>query len=237
MLRRIPRRGQGGFTIVETLIVILLIGIATAVFSPFMFGVFRRERMRSVVREVYSIVLAARMQAVKRNTRVVVFFDLPKHRVISWAENAPFNFTQDVGEPTLTEFELPKQIDFQYHGGAIDDADAVSFDKYIANAALVDMIVYQGDGTLLAPSATNSGLPLRPGSVTTAVPSGSANVKTGGGHARGVYISDPEGNTFRISVDDFGSSGRASLLKFLPTSQGGLGGEIDYVPAPWQWTQ
>jgi type II secretory pathway pseudopilin PulG len=174
---------------IETLIVILLIGIATAVFSPFLFGVFRRERMRSVVREVYSTVLAARMQAVKRNTRVIVFFDLPNHRVISWAENAPFIF------------------------------------------------VYQADGTLFAPTATNSGLPVRPGSVTMAVPAGSANVKTGGGHARGVYISDPELNTFRISVDDFGSSGRASLLKFLPTADGGLGGELDYVPPPWKWTQ
>jgi len=42
-------------------------------------------------------------------------------------------------------------------------------------------------------------------------------------------------NTFRISVDDFGPVGKASLLKWVPTSEGANAGEVNYVPSPWGW--
>ena len=57
-------------------------------------------------------------------------------------------------------------------------------------------------------------------------------------NCRGIYISDKaaggdeDQNIFRISVDDFGPSGHASLLKWLPDDQGGNKGETDFVPPP-----
>jgi len=36
-------------------------------------------------------------------------------------------------------------------------------------------------------------------------------------------------------VEDFGRTGRASLLKWLPTSDGDNAGENNYVPGPWVW--
>ncbi len=235
------RRSSRGFTLVETLIVIALIAITSLVAAPFIQGYIRRERLRSCVREVYSIVLAGRMQAVKRNAQVLIQFDLPNHRVISWADNLPYNYVQDAGENTISSYSVPKNIYFRAapNGGAVDDADSVAFDTYVGNPARLDMIVWRGDGTILPPQAGNSQAPARPTSYTSVVPSGSINC-TGG--CRGVYLSDQpltgdvaNRNTFRISVDDFGPVGKASLLKWVPTSEGANAGEVNYVPSPWGW--
>ena len=229
----------------ETLIVIALIGIMAAIVGPFIQRIVRRERLRSSVREIYSIVLAARMQAAKRNAQTIVWFDLANHRVVAWAENLPYNFTQDAGEVVFAQYEVPKYIYFRFapNGSAVDSASAVALDTYNGNALLTDMIVFQGDGTLLPPGAVNSQQPVRPSSYSATVPYGSVNCNSGAG-ARGVYMSDEQTtgdvddrNVFRVSVDDFGSTGKASLLKWIPTSEGGNAGEFDYVPPPWQWAR
>lgn len=244
MSRNRLRNGSSGFTIIETLIVIVLIGITAVVCLPLINSTLRHERLRSTVREVYSIVLAARMQAVKRNTNVVVFFDLPNHNVTSWAETAPFNFVQDVGETTIQQYHVPDFVYFNFAptGLSVNSPSAVAFDTYQGSAAKVNMVVFQGDGTLVAPQDAGSVRPLRPTAYTATVPNGSVNCNAAGGYARGIYMSDMttigdvnDRNTFRISVDDFGSSGKASLLKWLPTSEGGNAGEYDYVPSPWKW--
>ncbi len=244
---RFPRgRRSPGFTLIETLIVIALIAITSLLAAPFITGYIRKERLRSSVREVYSIVLAGRMQAVKRNAQVIIQFDLTNHRVISWADNPPYNYVQDAGpvppaEDTISSYSVPKNIYFRAapNGAAVDDAAAVSFDSYAGNPARVDMIVWRGDGTVLPPQAANSQRPARPTTYTAVVPAGSINCIGG---CRGIYMSENQltgdvnnRNVFRISVDDFGATGKASLLKWVPTSEGANSGEVNYVPSPWTW--
>lgn len=228
---------------IETLVVLVLAGILAAISAPFIQRTVRHERLRSSVREVYAIVLAGRMQAVKRNTQVVVKFDLANRTVYSFADNLPYNYVRDAGEEMLSVYRVPEWIYFRQAptGAAVDDAAAVAFDRYNGNAALVDMIVFRGDGTILPPQSGASVRPVKPGTFTATVPTGSVDCNGGAG-CRGVYMSDepltgdtPNRNTFRISVDDFGASGRASLLKWISTPEGGNGGEANYVPAPWNW--
>lgn len=244
MSRNRGRNRSRGFTIIETLIVIVLIGITALLVLPLVNSTLRHERLRSTVREVYSIVLAARMQAVKRNTNVIVAFDLPNHDITSWAENLPLNFARDPGELILQSYHVPDFVYFRFApvGLGVNSQSSVAFDTYQGNAAFVDMVIFQGDGTLLAPQAAGSGRPLRPSAYTATVPNGSVNCNSGGGRARGIYMSDTtttgdvdDRNTFRISVDDFGSTGKASLLKWLPSPAGGNAGEYNYVPGPWKW--
>jgi prepilin-type N-terminal cleavage/methylation domain-containing protein len=235
------RRSVRGFTLAELVVVMALFGFAAVVGGPFIFRIMKRERLRSTASEIYSQVLATRMQAVKRNVPVVLFIDLPNRQIISWAEVAPFDFVQGGNEPTISQWNMPAWLIFSFApGGATDGANAVSFDTYLGKGALVDRIIFQGDGTLLQPQAANSAQPARPGTYTATVPSGSINCVAN--QCRGIYISDqdqaadPHRNVFRISVDDFGISGKASLLMYLPTSSGGNGGETDYVPGnPWPW--
>ena len=105
------------------------------------------------------------------------------------------------------------------------------------------MIVWRGDGTILPPQDAGSKAPRRPTAYTAAVPSGSIDCNPGQ-NCRGIYLSDNDltgdvnnRNTFRISVDDFGATGKASMLKWLPTPEGGNAGEVNYVPSPWKWYQ
>lgn len=229
---------------IEMLVVLVIAGVLAAISAPFIERIIRHERLRSAVREVYSVVLAARMNAVKRNAQVIVKFDLANRTIYSWADNLPYNYTQDAGEDTLSIYSVPAWIYFRQapNGSGVDSASAVAFDTYNGNVGLVDMIIFRGDGTILPPQSAVSARPLKPGTFTATVPSGSIDCNAAGGICRGVYMSDqplgganPDHNTFRISVDDFGSSGRASLLKWISTAEGGNGGEANYVPAPWNW--
>ena len=246
-LRRMSRNAAG-FTMIETLIVLMMAGLVAVIATPFIQSTIRHERLRSSVREVYSIILAARMQAVKRNTRVIVWFNLAAtpHEVISWAENQPFDFIQNANEPTLTRYEVPPYVHFRMApvGLAVDSPSAVAFETYGGDATITDKLIYQGDGTLLNPECGDCVRPLYPTTYTAMVPRGSVNVNAPpNNRARGIYMSDNvttgdvnDRNTFRISVDDFGQTGRATLLKWLPTPAGGNAGEYDYVPQPWSWS-
>ncbi len=231
---------------IELVIVIAILGIIAAISIPTFMRFVRRERLRAPVREVHSIVMAARMQAAKRNQQVIVAFDLANHRVTSWADNLPYNYVQNAGEVMLSDYHVPDKVVFRMapNGGAVNDADAVGFDTYLGIGARVDMIIFRPDGTILPPEAPNSIRPVLPGSppgsaYTATVPAGSVNCAAG---CRGVYMSDndstgdfPNRNTFRISVDDTGSTGRVTLLKWLPSSEGGNAGEVNFVPGPWRW--
>lgn len=236
------RRGVRGFTLAELVVVIGIIGILLTITAPFIFRIFKRERLRSAVQEVYSQVLAARMQAVKRNGTVVVFVNLATRDVTTWQDLAPNNYSQDVGEPTILQYRVPEFVVFSFApGGATNDAQAISFDRYAGNAAIVDKIIFQGDGSLLQPQAANSARPAKPGAYTAKVAMGSINCVAS--QCRGIYMTDrdssfdPARNVFRISVDDFGTSGKASLLKYLPGAFGGRAGETNYVPGPWVWNE
>ena len=234
-----------GFSLAELIIVGGFLAVMMLIGAPLIFRIFKREKLRSAVQEVYTQVLAARMQAVRRNVPVVMFINLtsPPRDITTWADLPPNNYIQDAGEPTINRWHIPEFVVFSFApGGATGDAKSISFDQYIGNSALVDRIIFLGDGTLLAPQAANSVQPARPGTYTTTVPLGSANCA--GNQCRGIYMSDrdssfdPNRNVFRISVDDFGSSGKASLTKYLPLSLGGNAGETDYVPgSPWIWNE
>lgn len=217
-----------GFTTIEVAVVVALVAIVTSVTLPQLSRAMRHARLRSAVREIYAAVLATRMQAVKRDSQVVMFVDVRLGRVRTWADKTPYNYTQDANEPTINSYTIPKYVYVQ----------RVVFDTYGGDKKIKDMIVFQGDGTLVDPQKKGVKQAVRPTPYTKSVPPGSVDCK---GNCRGIYISDKADsdeaiqNIFRISVDDFGSSGRASLLKKITKEQGGNNGETNYVPPPWTW--
>ncbi len=239
-LRR--RAGKRGLTMIELTVALAIAAILLLFVAPYLFRIYRRERLKSAVREVHAVVLATRMEAVKRNRNAVLFVDVANRRIFSWTENLPYNFVQDAGEGTIHEYMLPGFVILRYPpDGPVDGPNAVAFDMYNGDAALVDRVVFRGDGTLVDPQAVNSKPPQKPDSP---VPYLSVDCKVrsgpGPGECRGIYLTDrtttaDEQNTFRISVNDYGQSGKVSLLKWLPQSQGGGGGEENFVPPPWTW--
>jgi Tfp pilus assembly protein FimT len=238
--RTFPSRGQAGFTAIEMIAVVVIGILMTAVAAPYVSRIFRRQRLMTVVREIESLVLASRMQAVRRNQQVVLKIDPANHAAWNWAD-VNNDFTQNAGEPTINQYTIPDYVFFRQapNGAGVNSQSAVAFDTYNGNTALVDMVVFQGNGTIIAPQNGSSQAPSRPSPYTAKVPHGSVDCSP---RCRGIYIADspsgtnqPDRNCFRISVDDLGSTGRVSLLKWLPASRGANGGEVDYVPPPWEW--
>ena len=238
------KRPGGGLSkrAVEAMVAIIVAGIVCLLAGPYLYRLYRRERLRSAVQEISTTIIAARLKAVKQNRQVILWVDPARRLALAWADDPPDNFVQDPGEPTILRFRLRSEVFLRYapSGDRVDGANAVAFDGYRGNPNLVDRIVFRPDGTLVAPEDPNSKAPRR-ATVTASVPYGSIDCNPGDS-CRGIYVSDrpdsgPEANrnTFRVSVSDFGPTGRVTVLKWLPASQGGNPGETNYVPPPWKW--
>ena len=234
--RRLSRRGA------ESLVALTVACIVVLLAGPYLYRLWRRERLRVAAPEIYTLVVAERLKAVKMNQQVVMWIDPKTRLVVGWGDSPPYNFVQDAGEATVMRFRIRSGVFFRYapSGSEVNGPDSVAFDTYRGDPEIADRIVFHPDGTLEPPQDPNSKPPLRPGSTTAGVAYGSINCNPDS--CRGIYISDkpaggPEANrnTFRISVNDFGPTGRVSLLKWLPLSEGGSPGEANYVPPPWKW--
>ena len=229
---------EGGFTSVE-MIVSTAIVVSVFVFTlAYLHTIFRRERTKSAIREVFSLVLESRLHAVRRDANVILHVDLAKREVTTWADSPPGNLVRDASERVLRSVPMPTGLSVRAITGPVDGPDGVAFDAYGGDASLVDRIVFRSNGGLLLPQAGNSRPPTRPATHNSSVPARSVNCLDA--VCRGIYLADratggPNRNLFRISVDDFGRVGKASLLKWLPPEHGGNSGEQDFVPPPWKW--
>jgi prepilin-type N-terminal cleavage/methylation domain-containing protein len=238
MHSRRPRHSEQGLTAIEVLVALAIVGAVCLFTSAYLHTILRRERTKAIVREISSMVLSARMQAIRRDCNVVVHVDPVAHDITTWVDGLPLNLVRDPGETVLRYYRLPASVSLRSVSGGLDGPDSVAFDQYANDAALVDRIVFRADGSLLVPQAPNSLPPDRPVTYTENVPPLSVNCRLTG--CRGVFVADrrdggPSRNLFRVSVDDFGKTGKTSLLKWLPPEQGGNGGERNFVPPPWKW--
>ena len=236
--RRTRRYSERGLTAIEVLVALAILASVCLFTSAYLHTILKRERMKATVREISTLVLAARMQAVRRDCNVVLHIDPVARDMTSWADSLPLNLNRDPGERVLSYFRLPATVSLRSVSGKVDGPDSVSFDGYENDAALVDRIVFRANGSLVVPRAANSRPPDRPLTYSANVPPMSVNCRLTG--CRGVFVADRRDgglsrNLFRVSVDDFGRTGKTSLLKWLPPEEGGNGGERNFVPPPWKW--
>lgn len=224
------------------MVAIIVASIVCLLAGPYLYRLWRRERLRVAAQEVYTLVLAARLKSVKLNEQIVLWINPPTRLIVAWADTSPPNFVQDPGEPTVLHLRLRSGVFFQSpNGDEVNGPDSVAFDGYGGDREIVDRVVFRPDGNLLAPQGSNSKAPMKPAAHTGTVPYGSINCNPAN-TCRGVYISDrartdplASPNTFRVGVADFGPTGRVSILKWLPPSEGGNPEENNFVPPPWKW--
>jgi len=67
------RLPYGGFSLVELLVVVAILGLVAAAAAPWLVRMGRRTRLRAAAAEIQSTLLAARMRAVKRNQPASVY--------------------------------------------------------------------------------------------------------------------------------------------------------------------
>jgi prepilin-type N-terminal cleavage/methylation domain-containing protein len=230
------RRPQAGFTLVETMIVFALSGLVALVALPAAGKIIRHSRDFGALASMRQILAAARLQAVKNGANIVVEISQTPEKQIRFRtyrdrandvtiplpadeQAAAGNFKQDTGtfatspatdEPTLSDFTVTAGVYLWKQGGTKSDLDAAAaFDKYAGDATLVNRIVFLPNGGIVAPQASDSGLPT-----------------TSGG--RGIYFADGDGkNFFRMTIDS-NLSGKFRVDKYVP----GTG----YVSSGWTWS-
>lgn len=99
MTRNLRRRKVGGFTIVEALVVMAIVGIASALLLPALQQLIHTSKLRGISRGTTAQMRKARFEAIKRSVPCVVRISPATREVIAFA---------DVHGPALTD--LPDGI-------------------------------------------------------------------------------------------------------------------------------
>ena len=204
-----------GFGLVESVIVVALIGMAVVMATPAAGPIFRRSEVLAAVTTIRATLAAARLQAVKSGANVVVVvsrnsnngvhLDVFRDKAdLAAASPNDGDLVQESGEPLLSAVDIAKD----------DLAASAPFDGYFVNSVLdptlKNRIVFLPTGGISLPQNSNSGTP------QASSPQG-----------RGIYFADAAGRNFvRVTIASAISS-EARVDKY----ESGRG----YVSSYWGW--
>ena len=134
-----PRGGQtAGFSLLEVLVVVLIVGIATAVLAPSTLQQLKKARLGSTASNVANLMNQTRLRAIRDNTIYTVQVAASGEEVTGMANYGP----QD--DPELLRL-IPQRSTMIYN---IGDGTATCLNKYDGAGGTFDgdSIVYQGTG-------------------------------------------------------------------------------------------
>lgn len=141
----------GGFSLVELLVVVAILGLVAAASAPSLARMGRRNRLRAAAGEIQSTLLAARMRAVKRNQPASVYI-VP---AVAGSMHELDTIEADPPSPTPTPDPINR---------VMVAASAIRFVSLPAN----QKVTFDGNGRRIGPP------PPTPGSIVIEGPVGSA---------------------------------------------------------------
>jgi prepilin-type N-terminal cleavage/methylation domain-containing protein len=124
--RRLTRQRQAGFTLIETLIVLAVIGILVLIAAPAFLGMLNRFKLTGTTREVASLMQAARLEAIKLNTPAQVNYDATANAFIAFVDMDRDNALSDPDRVLAGRVPVPAKVEFWGPGdGAANGANAI----------------------------------------------------------------------------------------------------------------
>ncbi|HEU18971.1 MAG TPA: prepilin-type N-terminal cleavage/methylation domain-containing protein [Deltaproteobacteria bacterium] len=105
-----------GFTLIELIIVMALIGIMAGIATPLFNSYMKDERLRESVRNLKSDMELAKIRAVRANARVAVTFDTANNRYAIFIDDGAGGGTagdwvRNGGETEIKTVDLPDDVD------------------------------------------------------------------------------------------------------------------------------
>ena len=122
-------RGQRGFTLVEIMITLSILTIIASIGTTSLMNYLPGMRLRSAARDIYSTILLAKTEAVRRGENVTVLFNSPGNSYTMFVDRDN-NDLLDPGETVLVSATvLPTSVSYDPAVGA---GDGVSFNDNTA---------------------------------------------------------------------------------------------------------
>ena len=116
MKEKILMKKSSGFTLMELMVTIAIIGVTAAIAIPSVISYLPKHRMNGATRDVYSAMQYARLRAVKEKTHVVINFNAGADSYDVFIDDGrgggtQKDNTQNGAEPTIKTGQMPVGVD------------------------------------------------------------------------------------------------------------------------------